>query len=210
MAFSSISTSRSTRSPSEPPHSGPPIEYCKLDGAGTRVFRPRSAGGLGRVDDRTPVELPLASVRATRRTLLVELVLVRLDVRDGRRSPSRPRLGHHAVALWLSRPALIRAIEPSSPSRPMVKGSPPASGVVETPVDRYRLLERVGEGTFSVVHKACPSTAPGTQVAVKRLKKVEQAGARIRDEVGCLMALVDASTSSRSSTVYATATMSIL
>ena len=71
----------------------------------------------------------------------------------------------------------------------MVKGSPPASGVVETPVDRYRLLERVGEGTFSVVHKACPSTAPGTQVAVKRLKKVEQAGARIRDEVGCLMAL---------------------
>lgn len=54
--------------------------------------------------------------------------------------------------------------------------------------DVYDLLEVVGEGTFSVVRMA-RARGRGGLVAVKRLKKVEQAASRIRDEVGCLLAL---------------------
>ena len=52
----------------------------------------------------------------------------------------------------------------------------------------YELLDIVGEGTFSVVHRA-RSRFDSSLRAVKRLKKVEQAATRIRDEVGALFAL---------------------
>ena len=60
--------------------------------------------------------------------------------------------------------------------------------LVATAATSYELLGVVGEGTFSVVHRA-RCTADGQLRAVKRLKKVEQAASRIRDEVGCLLAL---------------------
>ena len=54
--------------------------------------------------------------------------------------------------------------------------------------ETYDLLKVVGEGTFSVVHKA-RRRGDSALVAVKRLKKLEQAATRIRDEVACLRAL---------------------
>ena len=57
-----------------------------------------------------------------------------------------------------------------------------------TPSEKYELREIVGEGTFSVVRKA-RRQSDKTVVAVKRLKKLEQAAARVRDEIACLRAL---------------------
>ena len=71
-----------------------------------------------------------------------------------------------------------------APSTPKI-----AKDVLTTPVDHYELLEVVGEGTFSVVRKARRQSDPQTFVAVKRLRRLEQAAARIRDEVQCLRAL---------------------
>ena len=51
----------------------------------------------------------------------------------------------------------------------------------------YELLDVIGEGAFSVVHRA-RFPADNSLLAVKRLKKAE-AAARILDEVGCLVAL---------------------
>ena len=59
---------------------------------------------------------------------------------------------------------------------------------IATPLDQYELQEVVGEGTFSVVRKAKRLSDAAT-VAVKRLKKVDQAASRIRDEISCLRAL---------------------
>ena len=56
-----------------------------------------------------------------------------------------------------------------------------------TESEDYELLNVIGEGTFSVVHRARASD--GSIVAVKRLKRLEQAAARIRDEVRCLWEL---------------------
>ena len=64
--------------------------------------------------------------------------------------------------------------------------SPPVS--IRNEAVSYALLGVVGEGTFSVVYRAV-ARPTNTICAIKRLKKVEQAAARIRDEVGCLMAL---------------------
>ena len=62
------------------------------------------------------------------------------------------------------------------------------SSMLQTVLDTYVALDKVGEGTFSTVHKA-RRESDGSVVAIKRLKKVEQAASRIRDEVGCLFAL---------------------
>ena len=66
----------------------------------------------------------------------------------------------------------------------MKRGLPPASSSEA----RYELLDIIGEGTFSVVHRA-RSRFDRSLRAVKILKKVEQAATRIRDEVGALLAL---------------------
>ena len=83
-------------------------------------------------------------------------------------------------------PAAKRPVPPS----PRAPPPPPSSSAdtLATPSDKYDLLEVVGEGTFSVVRKA-RRRSDATTVAVKRLKKLEQAAARIRDEVSCLRAL---------------------
>ena len=65
----------------------------------------------------------------------------------------------------------------------MKRGLPPSSSEA-----RYELLDIIGEGTFSVVHRA-RSRFDRSLRAVKILKKVEQAATRIRDEVGALLAL---------------------
>lgn len=64
-----------------------------------------------------------------------------------------------------------------------------AHAAVETPEDTYDLLDVVGEGTFSIVHKARRRSDGKSLVAVKRLKQMDQAASRIRDEAGCLHAL---------------------
>ena len=64
-----------------------------------------------------------------------------------------------------------------------------AERMLVTPEDTYDLLEVVGEGTFSVVHKARRRSDRSSLVAVKRLKQAHQAATRIRDEAGCLHAL---------------------
>ena len=60
---------------------------------------------------------------------------------------------------------------------------------IETSSDKYDLIQVVGAGTFSIVHKARRQSDPTTVVAVKRLKPLDQAATRIRDEVSCLHAL---------------------
>ena len=78
----------------------------------------------------------------------------------------------------------------ASPPAPQSRQPPksPAAESITTPSDHYDLLEAVGSGTFSVVRKARRDSDAAT-VAVKRLKKLDQAAARIRDEVSCLRAL---------------------
>lgn len=76
--------------------------------------------------------------------------------------------------------------------------APPASGdpggaslspeLISTAADDYALLSIVGEGTFAVVHKA-RRRSDAALVAVKRLKCLDQAAARIRDEISCLRSL---------------------
>ena len=51
---------------------------------------------------------------------------------------------------------------------------------VETPADTYDLLEMVGEGTFSIVHKARRRSDGVSLVAVKRLK---QQKLRLKDRI---------------------------
>jgi serine/threonine protein kinase len=65
---------------------------------------------------------------------------------------------------------------------------PPASEVLGTGGEEYALLEMIGEGTFSVVHKA-RRHSDGSLVAVKRLKPCHMQSARVRDEAGALLAL---------------------
>lgn len=52
----------------------------------------------------------------------------------------------------------------------------------------FELIDVIGEGTFSVVYRA-RSRMNGQLCAVKRLKRMGQAASRIRDEVGCMLAL---------------------
>jgi len=63
---------------------------------------------------------------------------------------------------------------------------------LETKKNVYDLLEVIGEGTFSVVHRAkrraSRDGSPERECAVKRLKDSPD-GARVRDEAKCLLCL---------------------
>ena len=77
---------------------------------------------------------------------------------------------------------------PNNKRKCIASSSTTANVTIDTPADTYELLTVIGEGTFSVVHKA-RRKSDHELVAVKRLKKLEQAANRIKQEVACLRSL---------------------
>eukprot|EP00967_Tisochrysis_lutea_P068692 scaffold90099_cov35-Tisochrysis_lutea.AAC.1 len=109
----------------------------------------------------------------------------------------RARAVHPAERAGLEARTTVMASASATVSTASILGKHPRADskdtiVVEGSLARYSLAESIGEGTFSIVHRAT-NESTGAVVAVKRLKQHIQDHVRLRDELLALCKLGDKS-----------------